>query len=279
MTPLRDRIRTVIFEAETRAGKAFDIALIVAILASVAAIFLDTIPSVHDRFGGFLYVVEWTFTVLFAIEYLVRLWCIDRPGKYARSFYGVVDLFGFLPTLVSVLIPGTQYLLAVRVLRVLRVFRVLRLFRYVGEAEVLMNAMRRSQRKITVFLITVLSLVVVFGSIMYLVEGEENGFTSIPRSMYWAVVTLTTVGYGDISPATPLGQFIAAIVMIMGYGIIAVPTGIVTVQMSQAMRERANTVTCRVCSAEGHREEAAFCFRCGSQLHERVVDAEAENKA
>jgi voltage-gated potassium channel len=268
---LKDRLRIIIFEAETPAGKAFDVVLIACILVSVLAIFFDTIPTVHMRYGGVLNAVEWTFTVLFALEYAVRLWCIERPWRYARSFYGVVDLFGFMPTLVSLVLPGTQYLLGVRILRVLRVFRVLRLFRYVGEAEVLMTAMRNSRRKITVFLITVLSLVVVFGSIMYLVEGEENGFTSIPRSMYWAVVTLTTVGYGDISPATPLGQFIASIVMIMGYGIIAVPTGIVTVQMSEAMRRRANTVTCRVCAAEGHREEASFCFRCGSHLHERVV--------
>lgn len=268
----KDRLRIIIFEAETRAGKAFDVGLIVAILASVTAIFLDTIPSVHARYGDVLNVVEWVFTVLFALEYGLRLWCIERPAEYARSFYGIVDLFGFLPTLISALIPGTQYLLAVRVLRVLRIFRVLRLFRFVGEAEVLMGAVRRSGRKITVFLIAVLTLVVVFGSIMYLVEGEENGFTSIPRSMYWAVVTLTTVGYGDISPSTPLGQFIASIVMIMGYGIIAVPTGIVTVQMTDAMRKRANTFTCRVCAAEGHRDEAAFCYRCGSLLHERVID-------
>jgi len=275
VAPLKDRLRVIIFEAETRAGKAFDVALIIAILVSVAAIFLDTIPSVHAEYGDLLYAIEWIFTVAFAIEYAVRLWCIDRPHEYARSFYGIVDLFGFLPTLISVFVPGSQYLLAVRILRVLRIFRILRLFRYVGEAEVLMGAMRRSGRKIAVFLIAVLTLVVVFGSIMYLVEGEENGFTSIPRSMYWAVVTLTTVGYGDISPSTPLGQFIAAIVMIMGYGIIAVPTGIVTVQMTDAMHKRANTFTCRVCAAEGHRDEAAFCFRCGSQLHARVVD-EAE---
>ncbi len=269
--PLRDRVRIIIFEAETPAGKAFDVALIICILASLVVVFIDTVVPLRARYGELFHVLEWAFATLFAIEYVVRLWCIEKPAAYAKSFYGIVDLFGFLPTFLSVLFVDTQYLIAVRVLRVLRVFRVLRLIRYVAEAEVLVDAMRRSSRKITVFLFSVLSLVIVFGAIMYLVEGDENGFTSIPRSMYWAVVTLTTVGYGDISPTTPLGQFIASIVMIMGYGIIAVPTGIVTVEMTDAMRRRANTVTCRVCSAEGHRDEAAFCFRCGSQLHERVV--------
>ncbi|MFW6094216.1 MAG: ion transporter [Pseudomonadota bacterium] len=263
----RDRVRTVIFEAHTPAGKAFDVGLIVAILVSVAAVMLDSVGWIHESHGDWLYAAEWMFTVAFTIEYALRLWSIQNTWLYARSFYGIVDLLGILPTYLSLVFAGTQYLLVIRVLRVLRVFRVLRMVRYVGEAQLLADALRASRRKITVFISSVMALVVVFGSFMYLIEGPEHGFTSIPRSIYWAVVTLTTVGYGDMVPGTPLGQAISMLVMIMGYGIIAVPTGIVTLELSEATRRATNTRVCPRCAAEGHLREAAFCWRCGAHLH------------
>lgn len=268
----RDRVREIIFEADTRAGKAFDVALIVCILLSVLVVFLDTVPGIHLRIGGWLYGIEWMFTLLFSVEYMLRLWSINNRWLYARSFYGVVDLLSILPAFISLFVPGAQTFLVVRVLRVLRVFRVLRLVQFVGEAEMLRTAMAASSRKIVVFLLSVVILVVVFGSIMYAIESPESGFTSIPRSIYWAVVTLTTVGYGDVTPDTPLGQAVAALIMIMGYGVIAVPTGIVTMELGEASRRRANTRTCPECSAEGHRQEASFCYRCGSRLYARVVE-------
>jgi voltage-gated potassium channel len=267
MDTLRDQARTIIFEAETPAGRAFDVVLIICILVSVVAVFLDTVPPINAAYGELLYVVEWCFTILFTIEYAARLWCIEHPARYARSFYGVVDLLGILPTYLSIFFVGAQYLLVIRILRVLRVFRVLRLLRYVREADILFEAVRGSRRKILVFLVLVLSVVVIAGSVMYLVEGPEHGFTSIPASMYWAVVTVTTVGYGDISPETPLGRFIASAVMILGYAIIAVPTGIFSVQLTEAMRRRQNTRSCPSCAADGHAGEASFCWRCGSKLH------------
>jgi len=263
---LKQSVHQVIFEADTPAGRLFDIALIGFILLSVVAVLLDSIESVHIVHGELLYRIEWVFTVVFTVEYLLRLWCIEKSVHYARSFYGIVDLLGILPTYLSLVVTGAQYMLVIRVLRVLRVFRVLRLVRYVNEASVLSEALKASRRKITVFLFTVLTMVVVFGSLMYLVEGPANGFTSIPKSIYWAVVTLTTVGYGDITPATPLGRFVASIVMIMGYAIIAVPTGIVTMELSEASRRSANTRSCNQCSAEGHQREATYCWRCGSHL-------------
>ena len=265
----KDRVRIIIFEAHTPAGKAFDVGLIICILLSVVAVLLDSVAAIHAGYGDFFYAVEWGFTVLFTVEYIVRLWCIENTGRYARSFYGIVDLLGIIPTYLSLLVTDTQYLLVIRILRVLRVFRVLRMVRYVGEAQLLTEALKASRRKITVFISTVLALVVIFGSFMYLIEGEANGFTSIPMSIYWAVITLTTVGYGDLVPQTPLGQAMATIVMIMGYGIIAVPTGIVTLELSEASRRAANTRTCPSCSAEGHLREASYCYRCGEPLYER----------
>ena len=262
----KDTVRTVIFEADTPAGKAFDVALIVAILVSVLAVMLDTVPEIHARYGGWLYALEWLFTIAFTIEYGLRVWCINNKWGYVRSFYGTIDLLGILPTFVSLFIPGAQHLLVVRILRVLRVFRVLRMVRYVGEADMLREALVASRRKIVVFILAVMSLVVIFGSLMYLIEDESSGFTSIPKSIYWAVVTLTTVGYGDVIPQTALGKAIATIVMVMGYGIIAVPTGIVTMELNEASRRQNNTRTCPDCSAEGHTREAVFCWRCGHHL-------------
>ncbi len=270
---LRERVRVVIFEAETPAGAVFDVALIVAILLSVAAVMLDTVPSVHARYGAVLYVVEWAFTAFFLIEYLVRLWCIREPRAYALSFFGLVDLACILPSFIGLFWPGAQNLLVIRILRVLRVFRVLRMVQYVSEANLLLDALRASARKIIVFVSTVLTLVVIFGSLMYLIEGSANeGFSSIPRSVYWAVTTLSTVGYGDITPITPIGKTMATIVMVLGYGIIAVPTGIITLEMNEAHRRAANTRTCAECSAEGHSQEATFCWRCGAHLYRKPVD-------
>ncbi|HEY5681643.1 MAG TPA: ion transporter [Pseudomonadales bacterium] len=264
----RDTVRVIIFEAHTPAGKAFDVGLIVCILVSVLAVMLDSVGAIHHEYQDVLYGVEWFFTILFTVEYGLRLWCIENTGRYARSFYGIVDLLGIIPTYLSIFFAGTQYLLVIRVLRVLRVFRVLRMMRYVGEAELLTQALRASRRKIIVFISSVAALVIIFGSMMYLIEGEANGFTSIPRSIYWAVITMTTVGYGDITPQTPLGQAVASLVMIMGYGIIAVPTGIVTLELSEASRRAMNTRTCPGCSAEGHTGEATYCWHCGHHLFE-----------
>ncbi len=269
-TSLREYVRIIIFEAETPAGAAFDVALIIAILLSVAAVMLDTVPSVHASYGSALYIAEWIFTIFFLAEYVVRLWCIREPRAYALSFFGIVDLLCILPSFVGLFWAGAQNLLVIRILRVLRVFRVLRMVRYVSEANLLLDAMRASIRKIIVFISTVLALVVIFGSLMYVIEGSVNeGFSSIPRSVYWAVTTLSTVGYGDITPITPLGKTMATLVMIMGYGIIAVPTGIITLEMNEAHRRRANTRVCGDCSAEGHSREATFCWRCGSHLYRK----------
>lgn len=271
---LKDRVRIIIFEANTPLGKAFDVGLIISILVSVLAVLLDSVSKLHESYGTFFLTLEWAFTVLFTVEYLVRLWCIENTARYARSFYGIVDLLGILPTYISLFVADTQYLLVIRILRVLRVFRVLRMVRYVGEAELLTQALIASRRKITVFISSVLALVVIFGSFMYLIEGEEHGFTSIPRSIYWAVITMTTVGYGDVTPQTPLGQALATLVMIMGYGIIAVPTGIMTLEISEAHKRAANTRTCQVCAVEGHVREATYCWRCGGHLY--VPDEDEE---
>lgn len=256
----------IIFEADTKAGRLFDVVLIVSILLSVLAVMLDSVSVLQGKYGSFLYGVEWFFTILFSIEYILRLSCVERPVRYARSFFGIVDLLAVIPTYLSLFLPGTQYLLVIRILRVLRIFRVFKLVQYIGEARILMQALRASRRKIIVFLFTVLTLVVIFGSLMYLIEGAENGFTSIPRSIYWAIVTLTTVGYGDISPKTNIGQAIAAIIMILGYGIIAVPTGIVTVELSRIPEQKAATRTCRKCGAGNHDNDAVYCKYCGTKF-------------
>ncbi len=259
-------LHQVIFEADTPSGRLFDLLLIVCIVASVIAVMLDSISGVQEQYSRLLYRVEWGFTLIFTVEYLVRLVCVGRPLKYATSFYGVVDLLAIAPTFLSLLLPGTQYLLVIRLLRILRIFRILKLVTYLGEAQHLMQALRASSRKIAVFLFAVLNMVVIFGSLMYLIEGPENGFTSIPRSIYWAIVTLTTVGYGQVAPQTALGQTMASVVMILGYGIIAVPTGIVTVEMSQAFGSKVSARACPECSAEGHAVDARYCKYCGSAL-------------
>ncbi len=266
---LRQRVHVIIFGSDTPAGKAFDVVLILAILLSISVVMLESVQAVRERHGAALRVAEWAFTILFTLEYVLRLWCVPRPRHYARSFFGIVDVLSIVPTYASVLIPGAQALLVIRTVRILRVFRVLKLVHYVSESETLVRALVESRRKIQVFVFAVLTAVIVFGSLMYLVEGPQNGFTSIPRGMYWAIVTMTTVGYGDISPQTNLGQTISAGVMILGYGIIAVPTGIVTAQLThQAARPRSSVSgkACPACSAGGHDTDAVYCRRCGTQL-------------
>ncbi|MEM6794263.1 MAG: ion transporter [Acidobacteriota bacterium] len=265
-SPWRARLHEIIFEADTPVGKAFDLALMIAILLSVAAVLLESVGSIRSEYGPFLRALEWAFTLTFAIEYLLRLLSLERPGRYAVSFFGLVDLLAILPTFLSLLVPGTQSLIVIRALRLLRVFRVLKLAHYVGEERLLRSALGASSRKIIVFLGVVLSLVLILGASMYLIEGEENGFTSIPISMYWAIVTMTTVGYGDIAPQTVAGKLLASAVMILGYGIIAVPTGIVTVELSNLKHDPLSTRCCKGCGAEGHARDAAFCKFCGAGL-------------
>lgn len=263
----RARLHEVIFESETRAGRYFDFTLIWLILLSVATVVLESVREFREQYGSQLHALEWVFTVLFTVEYCLRLSSVRRPLRYATSFFGVVDLLAIVPTYLSVFVPGSQYLLVIRILRLLRVFRLLKLSEYVTEADVLRRALRASRRKISVFISAVVLLVVIIGALMYVIEGEANGFTSIPRSIYWAIVTLTTVGYGDLSPRTSLGQMVASIVMIIGYGIIAVPTGIVSVELAEAVRQkRVSGQACPSCAAEGHDVDSIFCKYCGARL-------------
>lgn len=262
----REKLREIIFEAETPAGRIFDVTLLWAIALSVGIVMLESVESIREDHGPALRAAEWFFTALFTVEYVLRLYVVPRRLAYARSFFGIVDVLAVLPTYVSLLVPGSQSLITIRALRLLRVFRVLKLAHYLGEANVLSTALRASQRKVTVFLGTVLVLVVILGSAMYLIEGSESGFSSIPRSVYWAVVTLTTVGYGDITPVTVPGQFLASIVMIMGYAIIAVPTGIVTAEIVEAKKPPLTTRVCMSCLSEGHLLAAQYCRDCGELL-------------
>lgn len=267
LTPWRARLHEIVFESETPAGKAFDVVLITLILASVGLVMLDSVSSITSSYGDALYTAEWAFTIIFTIEYLVRIFSVGRPFKYVFSFFGIVDLLAILPTYLSLLIPGTQYFLVVRIFRILRVFRIFKLGTYLGEAAILSSALKASRHKITVFLIAVISVVVTMGALMYVVEGPENGFTSIPVSVYWAIVTMTTVGFGDITPKSPLGQFLASCLMILGYGIIAVPTGIVTSELTRASRLfPVSAQACPSCSRQGHDVDATFCKFCGSKL-------------
>jgi len=263
---LRNTIHEIIFEADTPAGKAFDVSLMVLIILSVIAVMLESTSSIEVRYGGLLRTFEWVVTIIFTIEYMLRLYCVGKPARYARSFFGIVDLLAILPTYLSLIIPGAQSLLVIRALRLLRVFRVLKLAHYVGEASELRAALRASARKIIVFIGAVLTIVVIVGSLMYLIEGEKNGFTSIPVSIYWAIVTMTTVGYGDIAPHTPLGKILASAIMIMGYGIIAVPTGIVSVELAGVTRRKVSTQACPECGAGGHDADAVHCKYCGGKL-------------
>jgi len=271
----RGRLFDIIFETDTHRGaRAFDLVLIVIILASVIVVMLDSVETIAASHHQLLYVLEWIFTVLFTIEYAARLASVQSKRRYALSFFGIIDLLAIIPTYLSLLLPGSEYLAIIRVLRVLRVFRVLKLVRYLGEARILARAMAASRYRIIVFLITVVTMVVVLGSFMYLIEGEDAGFTSIPAAVYWAVVTLTTVGFGDITPNTAVGQFLASVIMLMGYGMIAVPTGIVSVELAYAAHAAGTTGgtpesrdnVCTACRTGGHDSDARFCKKCGGTV-------------
>ncbi len=264
----RLKLFEIIYGTYTPAGKLFDIVLLVVIVFSVIIVMMESMPSIDEQYHNFLNISEWIVTILFTIEYALRIICIQKPKNYIFSFFGVVDLLSTIPKYLSFFVVGSQYITAFRALRLLRVFRILKLVRYVGESNNLLRALRASRAKISIFVFFVLIISVLLGTIMYLVEGPENGFNSIPHSVYWTIVTLTTVGYGDISPSTGIGQFIAALVMIIGYGIIAVPTGIVTVEYSKQRKTSVagEAKACPRCHTTGHLEEAKHCFNCGAQL-------------
>ncbi|WP_400079400.1 ion transporter [Winogradskyella sp. R77965] len=278
----KGKLHEIIYEADTPAGKLFDVVLLIAILASILLVMLESINSFDAKYHTFLNVSEWVITILFTIEYILRIISVNKPFKYITSFYGVIDLLSTIPKYISLFLGGTQALIALRALRLLRVFRILKLARYLGASNQLTSAIKASRAKIAVFLFAVIIAATIFGTIMYMVEGEENGFTNIPKSVYWCIVTLTTVGFGDIAPQTPLGQFIATLIMILGYGIIAVPTGIVSAEYTKASDTDSkisdeehehlktvvlNTQCCVNCLTEKHQDNAEFCHKCGCKLH------------
>ena len=264
---IKEKLNEIIFGTETLAGKLFDIILIVFILASVLCVILDSVPEYHQRFGYIFRILEWIFTISFTIEYLLRLIITDKPLRYAFSFFGIVDLISFIPTYLSLVIANTNYLLVIRILRLLRIFRILKLLTYIKQGEAILYGLKQSKNKILVFLFTVINLVIIIGAVMYVIEGEKNGFTSIPKSIYWAIVTLTTVGYGDISPKTPLGQFLASLIMIIGYSIIAVPTGIVTSEITSATLKKRNKKICSKCGYKEFEQDSNYCRKCGNKLN------------
>jgi voltage-gated potassium channel len=266
LTGWRLQLYTIIFEADTRAGKLFDAVLIWTILLSIGVVVLDSVASISRRWGDWFGVAEWTFTLLFTVEYGARLLCVRYPWRYARSFYGVIDLLAILPTFLAVLIPGMHLLVDVRILRLLRVFRIFKLSHYAAEVRHLTQSVAASGRKIAVFLGFVLMVVLVLGTLMYVVEGPENGYTSIPTAVYWAITTMTTVGFGDITPKTDLGRLIASLMMLLGWGVLAVPTGIVTAEMSAQRNRPTSTPTCHECLTEDHLTDATFCRHCGARL-------------
>ncbi|MBN1987023.1 MAG: ion transporter [Prolixibacteraceae bacterium] len=266
MKNIREKLYEIIFEADTIEGKIFDVALLFVILLSVILVMLESVPSIRSARNDLLKILEWGITIIFTIEYLLRILIVKKAYRYIFSFYGIIDFLSVIPTYVGLLVVGSHSLVVIRILRLLRVFRILKLTRYTSAGRTLMRAMWASREKISVFIFFVLTLVVIIGTIMYLVEGETNGFTSIPKSIYWSIVTLTTVGYGDISPQTPTGQFLASVVMILGYAIIAVPTGIVTAEMIKPSSEK-NTQVCPGCLHDKHDDDAVFCKKCGTRLN------------
>ncbi len=266
MRGMRAKIALVIFGTDTPAGKLFDLVLIYAILISVAAVVLDSVTSLHTRFGTWFFYIEWFFTLLFTIEYFLRIYISPRPLRYIFSFFGLVDLVSIIPSYLALVVAGANYLLLIRLLRVLRVFRVLKLVRYMDEANVLMRSLFMARRKILVFFVTVIVLSFIIGCLMFVVEGPTNGFTSIPKSIYWTIVTITTVGYGDITPQTVLGQFISTLAMLLGYSIIAIPTGIITAELASEMGRLRVNRNCRNCGRSGHENDAHYCRYCGVNL-------------
>ncbi|EMR03726.1 ion transporter [Cesiribacter andamanensis] len=279
LTALKQSLRIVIFGTHTPAGRAFDVILLVLILLSILTVILESVAAIRADYGQELMLIEWFFTICFTIEYVARIFSSQRPLHYIFSFYGLVDLLAILPTYLNLVYSGARFLLVIRGLRLLRIFRVLKLTRYLGEAQTLQVALRRSVYKIIVFIGAVLVVVIIVGAIMYMIEGPENGYTDIPTSIYWAIVTITTVGFGDITPLTPAGKFMATILMLLGYGIIAVPTGIVSAELTRAEREGPSRpprmVRCTRCRPEDHPEDAHFCRFCGLELHRPDLPAQA----
>ncbi|MYL23303.1 ion transporter [Halomonas alkaliantarctica] len=270
---LRTQLFHVIFESDTPAAKGFDIALIVAILISVAALLLDSVDAYHQRFGDLFLHIEWAFTLLFTIEISLRIYCLERPWLYLKSFYGIVDLIAIVPAWLVLVLPGAQALVMIRVLRVLRIFRILRLMEFVGEGRLLIDALKRSLRQIMLFFSSILIVVTLFAALMYAIESPEAGFTSIPMSIYWAIVSMTTVGYGDIVPVTPVGKAITVLLMLLGYSIIAVPTGVFSAQVIRSIREeRYSDEACPGCGHDRHEKRARYCLRCGTWLDEYTED-------
>lgn len=267
----KKRIFEVIFEADTRSGKIFDISLVVIILISIVVVFMDSVPDLRDSWHQYFAIIEWVITIIFTIEYILRIMVVKKPMGYIFSLFGVIDLLAILPSFIGLVLTGASSLLILRALRLLRIFRVLKLSRYTNAGTIISRSLRASRAKIGIFLATVMMIVVIIGTIMYLIEGEAAGFTSIPRGIYWAIVTITTVGYGDIAPVTAIGQFIASITMLTGYAIIAVPTGIVTAEFTNQQRLAGNegilSQTCQECFAEGHHADAHYCRRCGAKLN------------
>ena len=275
---LRSKLHSVIYEADTGTGKLFDVILLILIVASIILVMLESVESINERFGDLFYIGEWIITIFFTIEYILRVGTIKKPTSYIFSFYGIIDFLSTIPLYVSFFFVGTHALLTVRALRLLRIFRILKLTRYIGESNKLSKALTDSKTKISIFLFAVLIVCIIAGTLMYLIEGEEGGFRNIPVSIYWCIVTLTTVGYGDIAPITPLGQFLAAVIMIMGYGIIAVPTGIVSAEYAKSELSKkptdtyihTNTQSCQNCGNEKHIDSAKFCNNCGYTLHKNA---------
>ncbi|MBT1707511.1 ion transporter [Fulvivirgaceae bacterium PWU5] len=268
LTGLRLRLYEIIFEADTAAGRLFDLVLLACIVGSVITIMIESVQSIRALYGPWFRGLELFFTGIFTLEYLARAWVVPQRRRYVFSFFGIVDLLSILPSYLALLIPGAQSLMVIRSVRLIRIFRILKLSRHIGESQNLVRALKASQHKITVFLVTVLTTVVITGTLMYMIEGAEHGFTSIPRSIYWAIVTMTTVGYGDIAPQTTLGQTMASFIMILGYGILAVPTGIVSAEMVQLkQQEKISTQVCPHCLKDGHDADAVFCKFCGSSLN------------
>jgi len=270
----KDKLHEIIYEADTPAGKLFDVVLLFAIITSIILVMLESVKSIDLKYHKLLNIAEWIITILFSIEYAARIITVKKPIRYITSFYGIIDLLSTIPKYLSLLFAGTHALVALRALRLLRVFRILKLGRYLGASNNLLLALRASRAKISVFLFAVVIVAIILGTIMYLIEGEKNGFTNIPKSVYWCIVTLTTVGFGDITPQTPVGQFIASLVMILGYGIIAVPTGIVSAEYAQHSKPKTkeedihlNTQSCSNCSASKHKDNAEYCYSCGTKLN------------
>jgi len=269
-SPFKRKLYTIVFETDTRVGRIFDLIVLYAILLSVLAVMLESVKDIEEHFGNYLTIVEWFFTILFTVEYIARLYVSEKPLKYAFSFLGLIDLFSIIPTYLTLFVTGTHFLVVIRTIRLLRVFRILKLTRYISEAKVLGDALKASRYKIFIFMISVFSLQIIAGTVMYLIEGAENGFTSIPRSIYWAIVTLTTVGYGDIAPTTVIGQTFASLLMIMGYAILAVPTGIVTSEITKEHLKEKKFKVCENCFHDEHEKDAKHCKMCGSEMDWRT---------